>query len=226
MKKHSKRYKQAQTLVDYTKKYDLKEAISILKKIPNTKFDESLDLHLKLNTDPKKTDQAIRGTVVLPHGTGKKIKVAVFCKGEQEKEARDAGADYVGGQDLIDKVTAGFLGFDAAVATPELMKDLSKLGKILGPRGLMPSPKSGTVTMNVGKIINELKTGKIEFKIDKQSGIHVSVGRISFAEEKLFENANTLLNAILNAKPASVKGQFITGISITRSMSPGLSLAL
>lgn len=226
MKKHSKRYKQAQTLVDYTKKYDLKEAISILKKIPNTKFDESLDLHLKLNTDPKKTDQAIRGTVVLPHGTGKKIKVAVFCKGEQEKEARDAGADYVGGQDLIDKVAAGFLGFDAAVATPELMKDLSKLGKILGPRGLMPSPKSGTVTMNVGKIINELKTGKIEFKIDKQSGIHVSVGRISFAEEKLFENANTLLNAILNAKPASVKGQFITGISITRSMSPGLSLAL
>jgi len=226
MKKHSKRYKQAQTLVDYTKKYDLKEAISILKKIPNTKFDESLDLHLKLNTDPKKTDQAIRGTVVLPHGTGKKIKVAVFCKGEQEKEAKDAGADYVGGQDLIDKVAAGFLGFDAAVATPELMKDLSKLGKILGPRGLMPSPKSGTVTMNVGKIINELKTGKIEFKIDKQSGIHVSVGRISFAEEKLFENANTLLNAILNAKPASVKGQFITGISITRSMSPGLSLAL
>ena len=226
MKKHSKRYKQAQTLVDYTKKYDLKEAISILKKIPNTKFDESLDLHLKLNTDPKKTDQAIRGTVVLPHGTGKKIKVAVFCKGEQEKEARDAGADYVGGQDLIDKVAAGFLGFDAAVATPELMKDLSKLGKILGPRGLMPSPKSGTVTMNVGKIINELKTGKIEIKIDKQSGIHVSVGRISFAEEKLFENANTLLNAILNAKPASVKGQFITGISITRSMSPGLSLAL
>lgn len=226
MKGHSKRYKQAQTLVDYTKKYDLKEAISILKKIPNTKFDESLDLHLKLNTDPKKTDQAIRGTVVLPHGTGKKIKVAVFCKGEQEKEAKDAGADYVGGQDLIDKVAAGFLDFDAAVATPELMKDLSKLGKILGPRGLMPSPKSGTVTMNVGKIINELKTGKIEFKIDKQSGIHVSVGRISFDEEKLFENANTLLNAILNAKPASVKGQFITGISITRSMSPGLSLAL
>ncbi|MFH1202180.1 MAG: 50S ribosomal protein L1 [Candidatus Omnitrophota bacterium] len=226
MDKSSKRYKEALKLADPAKKYPLKEAISILKQMPKIKFDESVDLHLKLNVDSKNTEQAIRGTVVLPHGTGKKVKVAVFCKGEQEKEARDAGADFIGGQDLIDKVAGGFLDFDCAVATPEMMKDLSKLGKLLGPRGLMPSPKTGTVTMGVGKIIKELKAGKIEFKMDKQSGIHASVGKISFDEDKLIENADSLLNAIRAAKPAAVKGQFIDNISIASSMSPGLRLTL
>jgi len=225
MKKHSKRYNEAIKGCDQNKVYALKEAVSILKKLPTPKFDGSVDLHFFLNIDPKKSEQMVRGTVGLPHGTGKKVRIAVFCKGEHEKAAREAHADYVGANDLIDKVTGGFLDFDCAIATPEMMKDLSKLGKILGPRGLMPSPKAGTVTNDIGKAIEEVKKGKVEFRVDKQSGIHLSVGKISFDEEKILENASRVIEAINEAKPASVKGKFIGKLTISSSMNPGLRLA-
>ena len=166
----------------------------------------------------------VRGTVLLPHGTGKKIRIAVFCKGEGQKDAQAAGADHVGANDLIEKVAAGFLDFDCAVATPDIMKDMARLGKVLGPRGLMPSPKTGTVTNEIKKAINDLKKGKIEFKVDKQSGIHISIGKISFDGQKLFDNASKAINAITESRPAAVKGKFIKSISMSSSMNPGLSL--
>ena len=225
MRERSKRYKESEKQVDKTKTYPLKEAISILKKMTPLKFEGSVDLHFSLNIDPKKSDQMVRGTVVLPHGTGKKLRVAVFCKGEQEKVAQDAQADYIGGNDLIDKVAAGFLDFDCAIATPEMMKDLSKLGKILGPRGLMPSPKTGTVTNDIAKAIEDLKKGKVEFRVDKQGGIHLSVGKISFGEDKLHDNALRVIEAINEAKPSSVKGKFIKSLFISNTMNPGVRLA-
>jgi large subunit ribosomal protein L1 len=226
MKEHSKRYKETEKLVDRNKTYILKDAIAILKKMAPPKFDASLDLHFHLNVDTKKSDQMVRGTVVLPHGTGKKVRVAVFCKGEHEKLAHDAQADYVGGLELIDKVAAGFLGFDCAIATPEMMKDLSKLGKTLGPRGLMPSPKTGTVTNDIVKAIEDVKRGKVEFRVDKQSGVHLAVGKISFNEDQLYDNASCLIEALNEAKPASVKGKFIRNISLSSSMNPGLRIAI
>ena len=224
-KTKSKRYQEAAKLVDANKVYTLKEAIGVLKQFPAAKFNQSVDLSFYLNIDPKKSDQLIRGTVSLPHGTGKSVRVAVFCKGEQEKEAKAAGAEHVGGNDLIEKVAGGFLNFDAAVATPDMMKDLSRLGKVLGPRGLMPSPKTGTVTQNVGQAVKEIKGGKIEFKVDKQAGLHVPVGKINFTEAQIFENALKVLEAITHAKPSSVKGNFIKSVAISCSMSPGLRLA-
>lgn len=224
MKTYSKRYKESEKQVDRNKKYQLREAISILKKMGPPKFDGSVDLHFNLSVDTKKSDQMVRGTVVLPHGTGKKVRVAVFCKGEHEKIAREANADYVGGNELIDKVAAGFLDFDCAIATPEMMKDLSKLGKVLGPRGLMPSPKTGTVTNDINKAIEDVRKGKVEFRIDKQGGIHLSVGKISFDEGKLYDNASRVIEALNEAKPASVKVKFVRSISISSSMNPGLNL--
>ncbi|MDP3143588.1 MAG: 50S ribosomal protein L1 [Candidatus Omnitrophota bacterium] len=226
MKKPSKRIKEVSKLIDKTKIYSLKEAVAALKQLPKPKFDESVDLHLNLNIDPKQSDQLVRGTVVLPHGTGKKVRIAVFCKGEQEAKARELGADFVGGQELIDKVAAGFLDFDCAIATPEMMKDLSKVGKILGPRGLMPSPKTGTVTMDIARAIKEVKAGKIEFKNDKQGGVHVSVGKISFPAEQIFENAQVALEAIKHIKPASIKGEMIKSISVATTMGAGLKISL
>jgi large subunit ribosomal protein L1 len=226
MKKRSKRYKEISNLFKEDESYSLKEAISILKKASNTKFDSSIDLHFHLNVDPKKSDQMVRGTVVLPHGTGKKIRVAVFAKGEQEKQAREAGADYVGGADLIDKVSKGFLDFDRAIATPEMMKELSRLGKILGPRGLMPSPKTGTVTNDVVTAIEQIRKGKVEFKVDKQGGIHLSIGKASFPEDKLKENASTLIDAINTARPPALKGKYIKNLSLSSTMSPGLKISL
>lgn len=226
MKTRSKRYKESEKQLEKAKTYQLKEAIPVLKKMAVPKFDGSLDLHFNLSVDPKKSDQMVRGTVVLPHGTGKKVRVAVFCKGEHEKAARDAQADYVGGTELIDKVTAGFLDFDCAIATPEMMKDLSKLGKILGPRGLMPSPKTGTVTNDIAKAIDEVKKGKVEFRVDKQGGVHLSVGKISFSEDKLYENASKVIEALNEAKPASVKGKFVKSLFISTTMNPGLRLEL
>ncbi len=226
MRKRSKRYKESSQNLDRNKVYTLKEAISLLKTLKQPKFDSSLDLHFQLNIDPKKSDQMVRGTVVLPHGTGKKVRVAVFCKGEHEKAAREANADIVGANDLMDKVAGGFMDFDCVIATPEMMKDLSKLGKILGPRGLMPSPKTGTVTNDIAKAIAEVKKGKIEFRVDKQSGMHVLAGKISFPEENLLENANRILEAINEAKPQSVKGKFIKSFFISSSMNPGLKIAL
>jgi len=226
MKKRSKRYREAEKLVDDTKRYSLKEAISILKKLPQPKFDASVNLDFHLNVDPKKPDQMVRGTVILPHGTGKTVRVAVFAKGEAEKQAREAGAELVGAEELINKVAGGEIEFDCAIATPEMMKELSRLGKILGPRGLMPSPKSGTVTNDVAKAVSELKKGKVEYRVDKQSGIHLSVGRISFDETKLYENASKVIDAIVSARPATIKGTFIKGVSISSSMGPGLKLSL
>ncbi len=226
MYKRSKRYNESIKNLDSNKTYTLKEAISIARTLKQPKFDSSLDLHFQLNIDPKKSDQMVRGTVVLPHGTGKKIRVAVFCKGEHEKQARAAQADYVGANDLIDKVSAGFMDFDCVIATPEMMKDLSKLGKVLGPRGLMPSPKTGTVTNDIAKAIAEVKKGKIEFRVDKQSGMHVAAGKLSFPEENLFENANRILEAVNEAKPQSVKGKFIKSLFISSSMNPGLRIAI
>lgn len=226
MPTRSKRHKESIKIVDKGKIYQLKEAIPLLKKMPLPKFDGSVDLHFFLNIDPKKSEQAVRGTVILPHGTGKKIRVAVFCKGEHEKIARDAQVDYVGGNELIDKVAAGFLDFDCVIATPDMMRDLSKLGKILGPRGLMPSPKTGTVTNDIAKAIEDVKKGKVEFRVDKQAGMHLSVGRLSFAEDKLYENAARIIDTVNEAKPASVKGKFIKSLFISSTMNPGLRLAI
>ncbi len=226
MKARSKRYKESEKQADKSKAYQLKEAVAIFKKMPLPKFDGALDLHLHLNIDPKKSDQMVRGTVILPHGTGKKIRVAVFCKGEHERIARDAGADLIGGTDLIDKVAGGFLDFDCAIATPEMMKDLSKLGKVLGPRGLMPSPKTGTVTNDIAKAIEEVRKGKVEFRVDKQCGVHLSVGKMSFDEDKLYENASCVLEALNEAKPASVKGKFIKSLFLSASMNPGLRIVI
>lgn len=225
MNAHSKRYKESLKSLEAEKTYQLKEAVAVLKKMVPPKFDASVELHFSLNIDPKKSDQMVRGTVVLPYGTGKKVRVAVFCKGEHERVAKEGGADYVGANELIDKVAAGFLDFDCAIATPEMMKDLSKLGKVLGPRGLMPSPKTGTVTNDIAKAIEDVKKGKVEFRVDKQGGIHLSVGKVSFEEEKIYENASCVITALNDAKPASVKGKFIKSMFISSSMNPGLKLA-
>jgi len=226
MKRRSKRYKESEKLLEKEKTYSLKEAISVLKKMKAPKFDSSVDLHFQLNVDSKKSDQMVRGTVVLPHGTGKKVKVAVFCRGEHEKIAQEAGADYIGSNELIDKVAAGFMDFDCVIATPEIMRDLSKLGKVLGPRGLMPSPKAGTVTFDIAKAIEDVRKGKVEFRVDKQGGIHLSVGKLSFDEDKLYDNAFCVINAINEAKPSSIKGKFVTGMAIASSMNPGLRLEI
>jgi large subunit ribosomal protein L1 len=222
----SKRYKESEKQVERQKAYSLKDALATLKKLSPPKFDASVDLHFNINVDPKKSDQMVRGTVVLPHGTGKKVRVAVFCRGENEKLAKEANADYIGGNELIDKVAGGFLDFDCAIATPDMMKDLSRLGKVLGPRGLMPSPKTGTVTNEIVKAIEDVRRGKIEFRVDKQGGIHLSIGKISFAEDKLYDNASRVIEMINEAKPASVKGKFIKSLFISSTMNCGLQLAI
>jgi large subunit ribosomal protein L1 len=222
----SKRLKQASELLDKTKFYKLNEAVSILKNSPAVKFDESFDLAIKLNLDTKELSQSIRGSVVLPHGTGKKIRVAVFCKGDQAHKAKEAGADIVGSEDLIEKVLGGFLDFDVAVAIPDMMKDISKLGKILGPRGLMPSPKAGTVTNDVVKAVNEVKAGKVEFKMDKLGCINMTIAKKSFKEDAIVENATCVIKAVVNARPSSVKGKFLKNISISTTMGPGIRLDL
>jgi large subunit ribosomal protein L1 len=220
----SKRLQEANKLVDKDKVYNLQEAVSILKKTPAAKFDESVDISIKLNIDPKEVSQSIRGSVVLPHGTGKKIRVAVFCKGEHASQAKNAGADIVGGPDLIEKVSGGFMDFDVAVATPDMMKEMAKLGRVLGPRGLMPSPKAGTVTNDVAKAVNDVKAGKVEFKMDKLGCINNSVGKRSFSEEAIAENTKSLLDAIIQIRPPQIKGKFIGSVSISTTMGPGLKL--
>ncbi len=226
MKTRSKRYAESSKVTTVDKVYGLKDAIGLLKNMKMTKFDQSVDLHFSLNVDPKKSEQMVRGTVVLPHGTGKKVRVAVFCRGEHERQAKEANAEIVGGQDLIDKVAGGFLDFDCVIATPEMMKDLSKLGKVLGPRGLMPSPKTGTVTNDIAKAIEDVKKGKVEFRVDKQGGVHLSVGKISFDEGNLYDNAHCVINAISDSKPSTVKGKFVKSLFISSSMNPGLKLEI
>jgi len=224
MKKLSKRVTEFQKLVDRNKVYSLTDAVALLQKVPKVKFDEAVDLAIQLGIDPKQSDQMVRGSVVLPHGIGKKVRVAVFCKGEESKAAQAAGADYVGSQDLIDKIQTGWLDFDVAVATPDMMRDLAKLGKILGPRGLMPNPKTGTVTLDVAKAVKEAKAGKVEFKMNKLAGMNVSFGKISFAAPALVENARAVIDSILRAKPQSVKGHYIKSMSISTTMGPGLRM--
>jgi len=226
MSRINKRMKEAAKHVNQEKVYSLSEAVDVLAKFPKVKFDETIELHFHLNVDPKASDQMVRGTVALPHGLGKDVKVAVFCKGEAEKKAKDAGADHVGAEDLIAKVTAGFLDFDVVVATPDMMRDLSKLGKVLGPRGLMPTPKAGTVTTDVAKTIKELKAGKIEFKSDKQAGIHLGAGKRSFTSNKIVENVQHIIDAINHAKPASVKGNLIKSLSLSTTMGPGMKVVV
>ena len=222
----SKRMKSAVESFGEIKPYPLKEAISKLSRLPKVKFDETVELHFHLNLDLKKNEQTIRGTVILPHGTGKKIRIAVFAKGPQAQKAEELKADYVGSEELIEKVMNGFLDFDCVIATPDIMRELSKLGKILGPRGLMPSPKAGTVTMDIERAIKEVKAGKIEFKADKQAGIHVGIGKRSFSPEQLFENAQHLIDAINQAKPMSVKGDLIKSLSVASTMGPGMRIVL
>ncbi len=223
--KRSKRYRKAVELVDREKVYSFEEAVDILKNIPKAKFDETVEISCKLNADPKKSDQMIRSSVVLPHGTGKKVKVLVFCEPEKEQVAKDAGADFVGGQDLVDKVMKeGWLEFDSCVSTPQMMRLVSRLGKILGPRGLMPSPKTGTVTEDISSAVKEAKAGKIEFRMDKFGCLAVGVGKVSFSKEALVENIKVFLEALNNAKPAAVKGELIKSMFISTTMSPSLRL--
>jgi large subunit ribosomal protein L1 len=227
MKRETKRIKVIQAAFDKTKEYSLKEAIAILKKMPRLKFDETVELSAKLSVDPKESQSAsIRGTVALPHGTGRKVRVVVFCKGEEEHKAKDAGADFVGAEDLVAKVQAGWVDFDVAIATPDMMKDIAKLGKVLGPRGLMPNPKSGTVTTDTAKTIKEVKAGKIEFKMDKQAGIHAPVGKLSFTEDALAMNASSLIDAILSSNPSGPKGQHVKTLYLSTTMGPGIKLNL
>ncbi|MCK4810502.1 MAG: 50S ribosomal protein L1 [Candidatus Omnitrophica bacterium] len=220
-----KRYLDSLKLIDKNKIYSLEEAISLMKKIVFSKFDQTLEISCKLSVDSKKSDQVVRGSVVLPHGIGKKVKVLVFCEPEKENEAKEAGADYIGGQDLIDKILKeNWLDFDYCISTPQMMKVVSRLGRTLGPRGLMPSPKTGTVTENIAFSVEEAKKGKIDFRIDKTGCIHGGLGKISFSAEALVENVKTFFNALQAAKPASVKGEFIGTVYLSLSMSPSIRI--
>ena len=220
----SKKRKVANTKIDANKTYSLKEASALVKEINTTKFDASVDLHIRLGVDPKKADQAIRGTVTLPHGTGKTKKVLVLCTPDKEAEAKAAGADHVGLDEFVTKIEGGWVDVDVIIATPSVMPKIGKLGKVLGPRNLMPNPKTGTVTNDVSGAVNDVKGGKIALKVDKVGIIHASIGRVSFAPEKIEANSQELLNAIIKAKPSSSKGTYLRGISMASSMSPGIAI--
>jgi len=222
--KHGKAYRAALEKIDRTQAYALGEALQLLKDGVQTKFDQSVDLVVNLGVDPRHADQMVRGTVSLPHGTGKSVRVLVFAKGEQVMEAQEAGADYVGAEDLIEKVKGGWLEFDAVVAAPDMMREVGKLGSILGPRKLMPSPKAGTVTNEVARTVKELKAGKIEFRVDKFGIIHAAVGKRSFSIEQLTDNLNILLEAIIRARPAAVKGTYLKKLILSTTMGPGIKL--
>lgn len=224
--KKSKRSKAIEKIIEGKKTYTIPEAVETLKKCPPVKFDQSVELNMKMGLDPKKADQQVRGTVSLPKGTGKTVRVLVFAKGDKIKEAEAAGADYAGGIELVEKVASGWTDFDAVISTPDMMRDVGKLGKVLGPRGLMPSPKSGTVTMDVAKAIEELKAGKIEFKLDKSALFNNIVGKLSFRAEDLVENINALVQAIKKAKPAGAKGIYIKSCSLSSTMGPGMKIDL
>jgi large subunit ribosomal protein L1 len=221
-KQVSKRYDAAARRMEPERTYSLEEAIALLQSMPGAKFDESVDLSFRLGVDPKHADQMVRGAVVLPHGIGKTVRVAVFARGEKEREARDAGADVVGAEDLVERIQGGFMDFDTAVATPDLMGQVGRLGKVLGPRGLMPNPKLGTVTFDVGRAVREAKAGKVEFRVDKAGNIHVPIGKRSFPAAHLAANALAVVEAILRAKPAAAKGTYLRSLTMSATMGPGI----
>ncbi len=223
--KRGKRYQEAAKLVDSTKLYEAKEALEIIEKMPKTKFDETVELHVRLGVDSKHADQQVRGTVVLPNGTGKSLRVLVFAKGDKAKEAEEAGADFVGAEELVPKIEKeNWFDYDVIVATPDMMGIIGRLGKVLGPKGLMPNPKSGTVTMDVKKAISEIKSGKVEYRLDKTNIIHLGFGKVSFGAEKLAENYQAIMDAIIKAKPAAAKGQYIKSVAVTTTMGPSLKI--
>jgi len=222
--KLTKRQKKIEELVDKSKRYKLEEAVEILKNLPTLKFDSTVELAINLSLNPKDASQLVRGTAILPHGTGKNVRVLVFCKGEDEQKAKEAGADFAGSDELVKKVSSGWCDFDVAVATTAMMKEIAKLGRVLGPRGLMPNPKTGTVTDDVAKTIKEVKAGKIEFKMDKQAGIHVGVGKLSFDKNALSENIRKVINAIYSSNPNMNKPQAVKSIALSTTMGPGLKL--
>jgi large subunit ribosomal protein L1 len=224
MARIAKKYAEAIKKVDREKRYDMDEALDLLPQMTFAKFDETVELALRLGVDPRHADQMVRGSVALPNGLGKKVRVLVFAKGQKEKEAEEAGAEFVGAEDLIEKVQKGWLDFDKAIATPDVMGIVSKLGKILGPRGLMPNPKVGTVTFDIAKTVKEIKAGRVEFRVDKAGNLHIPVGKISFGKEKLLENVNSLLEAIVRLKPPSSKGTYVKGIAVCTTMSPGIKI--
>jgi len=222
--KISKRVKNNLSAIDKKKEYKISEAVELVKKLANAKFDESVDVAVRLGVDPRHADQMVRGTVVLPHGTGKNVRVLVLTRGPKEQEAKEAGADYVGFDEYIKKIQEGWLDFDVVVATPDVMPEVGKLGKILGARGLMPNPKSGTVTNDVGKVVKELKAGKIQFRVDKAGIVHASIGKASFDAQKLIENFKALMSTILRLKPASAKGQYVKSVYLSSTMGPGIKI--
>jgi len=224
MVKLTKRQKEIQKIADVEKIYSVQEAVSILKKVPAMKFDETVELAFKLGADPKQSDQMVRGTLMLPNGTGKKVRVLVLCKGEAANQAKEAGAEYVGGDDLIAKISSGWMDFDIVISSPDMMREVGRLGKVLGPRGLMPNPKTGTVTNDLGRAVKEAKAGKVEFKLDKQGNINIGIGKISFTEKAICENIEAVVHAVNRARPQTTKGKFVKNIAVSTTMGPGLKL--
>src|SRR5690625_4191571 len=222
MAKRGKRYKEALAQFDPEQHYAPQEAVDLVKKMATAKFDETIDISIQLGVDPRHADQQVRGTVVLPKGTGKSVRIAVFAQGEKAQEAEEAGADIVGGEDLAAKVEADEVEFDVAVATPDMMATVGKLGRVLGPKGLMPNPKAGTVTFDIAQAVQEIKAGKVEFRVTRDAGVHVVIGKASFSEEDLFENFRVLLDAILRARPAAAKGTYLRSVTISSTMGPGV----
>jgi len=224
MAKKSKRYLAMLEKVDKTKLYGLREAVELLKELPTAKFDETVEMHIRLNVDPRHADQQVRGTITLPHGTGQKKRVLVIASGEKMKEAEEAEADYVGGEDMVQKIEGGWLDFDAVIVTPDMMRVVGRLGRILGPRGLMPSAKTGTVTFDVAEAIKEIMAGRIEYRVDRYGIIHVAIGKMSFTPDMLFDNAKALFRAVLRARPAAVKGRYVRSVAIAPTMGVGIKI--
>ena len=224
MPKHGKKYREAAAQVDKSRLYSPQEAIALLKKISYSAFDGTVEVHMRLGVDPRHADQMVRGTAVLPHGTGRTVRVLVFAQGDKAREAEEAGADYVGAQDLIQRIEGGWLDFDVAVATPDMMGQVGRLGRILGPRGLMPNPRSGTVTFDVGRTVRDVKAGRVEFRVDRTALVHVPIGKVSFDDQRLLENLSTLMDAVVAAKPSGAKGTYIRSVHLAATMSPGIRL--
>jgi large subunit ribosomal protein L1 len=224
MPKHGKKYLEVAKLVDRTKRYQLDEALELLKQTARANFDETVEAHVRLGVDPRHADQMVRGTVVLPHGTGRRVRVLVFAQGEKAREAEEAGADYVGADDLIERIQQGWTDFDVAVATPDMMGKVGRLGRILGPRGLMPSPRTGTVTMDLARVIRDIRAGRVEFRVDRTGNVHVPIGKVSFTNEQLKENLLALLDALIRARPSGARGTYIRSVTLSTTMGPGIRL--